>query len=230
MLRRSWLIGKAYTRKSMTTARALDFDRVPNPPLRNGDVMSRDEFEQRYSDMPGAKAELIDGVVYVASPVFRDHSRPHALILGWLGSFDGISPEYEALTEHSVRLNADTEVQPDGLLRKIEGGSSTYSPEGFVEGAPEFVVEVSVSSVSRDLHGKLRAYEDAGVLEYVVWRVRDGEIDWFALRDGRYERLEADSEGIIHSPSLPGLRLLVPALLAGDVNTVTDEQRGLRGR
>ena len=214
----------------MTTARALDFDHVPNPPLRNGDVMSRDEFERRYADMPNTKAELIDGVVYVASPVFKDHSHPHTLILCWLGAFEGMAREYEALTEHSVRLDADTEVQPDGLLRKIEEGTSAYSPEGFIEGPPEFVVEVSVSSVSRDLHGKLRAYEEAGVQEYLVWRVRDGELDWFVLRGGRYERLEADSEGIIHSPSLPGLRLLVPALLAGDVNTVTDEQRGLRSR
>lgn len=214
----------------MTSARSLDFQHVPNPPLRNGDAMTRDEFERRYNDMPEAKAELIDGVVYVASPVFKDHSHPHSLILGWLSSFDSMSPEYEALTEHSVRLDADTEVQPDGLLRKIEGGTSTYSPEGFVDGPPEFVVEVSVSSVSRDLHSKLRAYEHAGVQEYVVWRVRDGEIDWFALEDGRYERLDADSEAIFHSRSVPGLRLLLPALLAGDVNTVNDEMRGMRGR
>src|SRR5687767_2388830 len=124
----------------MSTAKALDLDRVPNPPLRNGDVMSRDEFERRYADMPGTKAELIDGVVYVASPVFKDHSKPHTWVLSWLGTFDDISDDYEVMTEHSVRLDADTEVQPDALVRKLEGGRSGYSPEGFIDGAPELTV------------------------------------------------------------------------------------------
>lgn len=210
----------------MTTAPALDLDHVPDPPLRNGDVMSRDEFERRYAEMPGAKAELIDGVVYVASPVFKDHSKPHTWVLSWLGTFDDTTDEYEVLAEHSVRLDADTEVQPDALVRKLEGGTSTYSPEGFIEGAPELTVEVSVSSVSRDLHGKLRAYQDAGVQEYIVWRVRDGELDWFELRAGSYVKLESSAQGVIESRVVPGLKLWIPALLAGRTVAVSDHLLG----
>lgn len=205
----------------MSTAEALDLDRVPNPPLRNGDVMSRDEFERRYADMPGARAELIDGVVYVASPVFKDHSKPH-----WLGTFDDTTDEYEVLAEHSVRLDADTEVHPDALVRKLDGGTSTYSPEGFIEGAPELAVEVSMSSVSCDLHGKLRAYQDAGVQEYIVWRVRDGELDWFELRGGQYVKLGPDESGVIESRIITGLKLWVPALLAGRTVAASDHLLG----
>ncbi len=188
--------------------------------------MSRDEFERRYADMPGTKAELIDGVVFVASPVFKDHSKPHTWILGWLATFDDMSDEYEVLTEHSVRLDADTEVQPDALVRKVDGGTSGYSPEGFIDGAPELTVEVSVSSVSRDLHSKLRAYQDAGVQEYIVWRVRDGELDWFELRDGSYVQLEPTSPGVIESRVVPGLKLWVPALLAGRTVAASDHLLG----
>lgn len=210
----------------MSTAPALDLDEVPNPPLRNGDVMTRDEFERRYADMPSTKAELLDGVVYVASPVFKDHSKPHAWILGWLAAFDDMSPEYEVLAEHSVRLDDDTEVQPDALVRRLDGGTSTYSAEGFIDGAPELTVEVSVSSVSRDLHSKLRAYRDAGVQEYIVWRVRDGELDWFELRGEEYERLEPDAAAVIESRVIPGLKLWVSALLAGRTVAVSDHLLG----
>ena len=56
------------------------------PPLENGDRLTRAEFERRYDAMPGVKkAELIEGVVYMPSPVrLRRHGEPHALTLGWL--------------------------------------------------------------------------------------------------------------------------------------------------
>ncbi|NEQ22229.1 MAG: Uma2 family endonuclease, partial [Microcoleus sp. SIO2G3] len=56
------------------------------PPLENGDRLTRQEFERRYTAMAHIKkAELIEGVVYVASPVRANrHGRPHAQIIGWL--------------------------------------------------------------------------------------------------------------------------------------------------
>ena len=39
-------------------------------PLENGDKLTRIEFERRYATMPEVKkAELMEGVVYMASPV-----------------------------------------------------------------------------------------------------------------------------------------------------------------
>ena len=59
------------------------------PPLENGDRLTREEFEKRYAAMPDVKkAELIDGVVYMGSPVrFGKHSEPHAALLTWLGTY-----------------------------------------------------------------------------------------------------------------------------------------------
>src|SRR5688572_18207808 len=56
------------------------------PPLKNGDHLKKDEFLRRYDAMPSLnKAELIQGRVYVASPVnARDHGEPHAVVVAVL--------------------------------------------------------------------------------------------------------------------------------------------------
>ena len=68
------------------------------PPLESGDRLTRAEFERRYEAMPDVKrAELINGVVYMGSPVrFRAHGRPHVVLLTWLGM-------YSALTIYTIK-------------------------------------------------------------------------------------------------------------------------------
>ena len=99
--------------------------------------------------------------------------------------------------------------------------------DGYLEGAPELVVEVSASSASIDLHDKLRAYRRNGVQEYVVWRTRR-RIDWFELADGEYRLLPADDAGVVRSRVFPGLRIACRALLAGDLAAALAElQKGI---
>src|SRR5438093_1184266 len=80
--------------------------------------------------------------------------------------------------------------------------------------------EIAVTSASYDLHEKLEVYRRNEVQEYVVWRVWDRAIDWFVLREGKYERLEPGADGVYRSQVLPGLWLDAPALLRGDLATV----------
>ncbi len=77
--------------------------------------------------------------------------------------------------------------------------------------------EVANTSESYDLHDKLRAYQRNAVCEYVVWRVADAAIDWFVLRNDRYEPLELDSDGRYRSRVFPGLWLDPAALVRGDM-------------
>ena len=62
------------------------------PSLENGDRLTRYEFERRYQAMPRhQKAELIEGVVYLASPLrFESHAEPHSHLIGWLGVYQSI--------------------------------------------------------------------------------------------------------------------------------------------
>ena len=56
--------------------------------LRNGDRMSRDEFIQRWEQIPELKhAELIEGVVYLGSPVSRRHGSHDTLLSAWLSYY-----------------------------------------------------------------------------------------------------------------------------------------------
>jgi Uma2 family endonuclease len=194
------------------------------PALENGDRLTRAEFERRYDAMPHLKkAELIEGVVYVPSPVrHRQHGAPHAHLIIWLGQYAANTSGVEVGDNSSVRLDLDNEPQPDALLfiDPACGGQVRISADGIIEGAPELVAEVASSSVSYDLHAKLHVYRRSGVREYIVWRVLERQIDWFVLRAGQYERLPLDAQGLLRSEIFPGLWLDPAALVRGDLPTV----------
>ena len=194
--------------------------KVGIPPLESGDRLTRQEFERRYtaaSDIQ--KAELIEGVVYVASPVRANrHARPHGAIMAWLGAYWIASPGVDLQDNATVRLDTDNEPQPDALLR-IEpevGGSSSISEDDYIEGSPELIVEIAASSASYDLNDKLNAYCRNGVQEYIVWQAYENRLDWFSLQKGRYVLLQPDEKKIIRSQVFPGLWLSVDALRQGN--------------
>jgi Uma2 family endonuclease len=192
------------------------------PPLENGDKLTQAEFERRYHTMPQQKkAELIEGTVYMASPVrAKSHGKPHTHIMTWLGNYEVATPGVEALDNTTVRLDADNEPQPDALLRIKTGGQSTISEDDYVEGAPELIVEIAASSASYDLHEKLRVYRRNQVQEYLVWRVYERKFDWLKLKVGEYIQIEPNADGIICSEIFPGLWLDINALLTGDLAQV----------
>lgn len=193
-------------------------------PLENGDRLTRHEFERRYEAMPYLKkAELIEGVVYVASPLrFEPHAEPHGQIITWLGVYHAATLGVRLGDNATVRLDMDNEPKPDGLMRLNEsiGGQSRLSNDGYVEGAPELIIEVAASSASYDLHDKLRVYRRNGVQEYLVWQIYEQRLDWFRLREGEYVPLQPDSAGVVRSEVFPGLWLAVSALLAGNLAEV----------
>lgn len=207
---------------------------VPEPILRleNGDHLTRVEFHRRYSAMPrNVRAELIEGVVFMSSPArYVAHSRPQGFILGWFAQYMAATVGVELGDNASVILDGDNEFQPDALLRLESslGGTSRIGHDDYIYGAPELVVEIAASTVSRDLFNKLDVYLRNGVREYLVWRTQDNALDWFRLREGKYERVEPDADGIIRSEIFPGLWLAVEKLLNGDLAGVLAElQNGI---
>ena len=205
----------------MTTSRLITSGL---PILEGGDRLSRAEFERRYQGMPEVKkAELIEGVVYVASPVrIQKHANPHARMITWLGVYEAATPGVMLGDNSTVRLDAENEPQPDALLRIDEfcGGQSRISEDDYLEGAPELIVEIAASSASYDLHDKLRAYRRNGVREYLVWLTQEQAFRWYVLVEGEYVLQQPDDQGILRSQGFPGLQLAVEALLAGDMERV----------
>jgi Uma2 family endonuclease len=168
------------------------------------------------------KAELIEGEVYVGSPVRHTlHGQPQSQLVAWLTVYAAATPGVESGDNSSVRLDLDNEPQPDSYLLVIpERGGQTKFNDGYIEGAPELVAEIATSSVSYDLGKKRDVYRRSGVREYIVWRVLDRAIDWFLLRDGVYELQSPGADGVLRSAVFLGLWLDPEALLRGDLETV----------
>ncbi len=97
------------------------------PLLQSGDHLSRAEFERRYRAHPHIKhAELVEGVVYVSSPVrYTQHADPHFDIISWLGAYRAVTPGVRGGDNATLRLDFENETQPDALLHlePAAGGS-----------------------------------------------------------------------------------------------------------
>jgi len=202
------------------------------PPLENGDRLPRPEFERRYAAMPDCqKAELIEGVVYLASPLrFESHAQPHGWLITWMGIYQISTPGVMLGIEPTIQLDLDNEPQPDGVLMLEErvGGQAHLIEEDYIEGAPELVVEIAASSAAKDLHIKKQAYRRNGIQEYIVWQSLENQLHWWQLQAGEYVSLDADEAGILRSQVFPGLWLDVPALLQGNLTQVMENlQKGL---
>lgn len=204
---------------------ATDF-RMPTvdiPPLRDGDRLTRDEFERRWDAMPEVKkAELIDGVVYMPPALSIDHGTPHFDLITWLGMYRILTAGVSGSDNASICFDDDNMPQPDALLRILEeyGGQSRVTSDRYLEGGPELIAEISRTTVDKDLGPRREVYRRFGVREYIVWRVADRSVDWFVLRGGYYHPLAPGSDGIVRSEVFPGLWLDPAALVNADAARV----------
>jgi Uma2 family endonuclease len=192
------------------------------PPLENGAHLSAAEFMRRYAAMlEPVKAELINGIVYMASPLRADHhGDPDGLMQGWLCHYAIATPGLRHSINATTRLGPDDVPQPDGSLRLMRGGQCELGEDGYLHGAPELAVEIAASSASIDVREKLNTYRRAGVREYLVWRTEDECIDWWQLEDDEFRLLPREADGTIRSRFFPGLWLAVEAMLDLDGATV----------
>jgi hypothetical protein len=192
------------------------------PELHNGDRMDAAEFVRRYQKQPeDFRAELINGIVRInMQPISAGfHGIPDNIIQVWLGNYALGTIGVLSLGSSTVRLGPKNVPEPDSLLLLAprRDWKRRVDDKGYLVGPPELTVEISASTKARDVRGKFSAYRNNGVREYLVWRVKDGAVDWWELREGVYVPLPADKHGAVKSHVFPGLWLNVPALLASDV-------------
>jgi Uma2 family endonuclease len=189
-------------------------------PLENGDCLGAPEFLRRYEAMPHLKkAELIEGIVYMGSPVrYTLHGQPDSLIHLWLSYYEAHTSGVECVANITTKLDVENVPQPDQMLRINEacGGQSRVDKADYLSGAPELVVEITASSASIDLRDKLRAYRRNGVKEYLTWRTVEAQFDWRVLAEGEFRPLRPDTDGVFRSTVFPGLWLPLKALLKRD--------------
>lgn len=200
------------------------------PPLLEGDSLTSDEFMYRWEAMPDVRhAELIDGIVYMPSPVTRNHDRCHTLLTGWLFMYATGTPGCLPSLEGTWRMGESNVPQPDIALTILpEYGGQSGIEGGYHSGAPELIVEVAVSSYSRDFGAKKRLYERMGVREYLIAVPQEQRLVGLTLTPGGYRPLETDADGIFRSACFPGLWLDTVALWDTDLPRIDSAvQRGL---
>lgn len=193
------------------------------PPLRAGERLDQKTFHARYERMPEkVRAELIGGIVYMPSPLSADHGDPQLIVNGWIGVYQARTPGVVGSDNATVILGEFSEPQPDVSLRLLPeyGGLCRRNADGYLEGPPGLLAEISVTSESYDLQANRRDYETLGVGEYLVILVRQQRIVWLARRGESFVELSPGDDGIWRSALIPGLWLDAAALLRGDAARV----------
>ncbi len=190
------------------------------PRLESGQLLDQPTFHERYEAMPeGTWAELVNGVVYMPSPIRNEHGETDDDVSVWTGLYKRSTKGIRSGKNSTVILDEIGESQPDGHLRIPEQfGGQTRIERGYIVGSPELIIEIARSSRSFDLNQKKVEYERTGVREYVVVELDPDRIHWFIRRGTRFVQMRPGPDGIYRSIVFPGLWLDPTALYAQDLD------------
>lgn len=153
------------------------------------------------------KADLIDGVIYMASPENTDANELFVWLLSLIHDFveaNDLGKVYGSRV--AFRLGETNGPEPD--IAFVATKSLHRVQRGRVEGPPDLAIEiVSPDSVERDYEKKRRQYQDAGVPEYWIVDELEEKVTLLRLdRRGEYREVRPRG-GELHSKVLPGFWL-----------------------
>jgi len=152
------------------------------------------------------KADLIDGVIYMASP---DNTDANKLFL-WLASLMNIYARKKKLGEvfgSRVALRLAEEHGPEPDIAFVRTEHLDRVQRGFVAGAADLAVEiVSPESVERDYVHKRELYQEYGISEYWIIDETDQSVTPLRLKQGKYRQVRLQ-KGELHSKALTGFWL-----------------------
>jgi hypothetical protein len=180
--------------------------RHSQPILESGDCMNRAEFHERYEQMPkDFKAELIGGIVYVASPLRIKHGESHPYLSAVMLAYTAATAGVQLGDNTTVFLGDDSEPQPDLSLRILPefGGLSRNTEDGYIDGPTELAVEIAHSSKSIDLNQKRQDYARNGIPEYLVYVIDQQNLRWFDL--GSNQEQQPAGDRVFKIRQFPGL-------------------------
>jgi Uma2 family endonuclease len=191
--------------------------RAAKPLLADAMKMRQPEFHRLYEQFPeSVKIELIDGVVYMATPASGGHGLGTLSLNGLFFYYSSLTPGVTGGDNMTTILGWDCEPQPDAMLRLLPecGGQSQFNEGGYLVGAPELICEVAVTTLRLDLGKKLEMYERYGVQEYIVFDARHPALHWMQFPSR--EPIHPDARGIYKSNFFPGLWIDSKALARND--------------
>jgi Uma2 family endonuclease len=175
-----------------------------NPKPRTGDV-SFEEFCQCVTE--DQKADLIDGVIYMASPENTDAND----LYGWLFSilrFYVAKKKLGRIFGSRVAFQLSEYNAPEPDIAFVRRDHMDRVTRGRVHGPPDLAIEiVSPESVERDYEKKRERYQEFGVTEYWIIDEHEEHVHLLRLgRDGAY-REARPRKGVLTSQVVTGFWL-----------------------
>jgi Uma2 family endonuclease len=155
----------------------------------------------------GQKADLLDGVIYRASPDNTDAN----LINSWLCALLVVFVQGKKLGRvyiSRVAFLLDEHNAPEPDIGFVSTERTGDIQRGRVQGGPDLAVEiVSPESEDRDYGKKREKYEQAGVKEYWIVDELKKKVTLLRLDDKGKYRQARPRKGILESKVLPGFWL-----------------------
>lgn len=162
----------------------------------------------------GQKADLIDGIIYMASPDRLDANDLNMFLVSVLRMYDSARQLGGLVLASRYAMRIDDTNAPEPDVMYVSAAQRHLAEELGFRGAPDVAVEiVSRDSRRRDTEVKRNLYERAGVREYWIIDPRRHWADFFYLSQGRYEALPLAPGDIFVSRVIPGFWLRCEWLL-----------------
>jgi len=171
--------------------------------IRSGTSTFADFLELVQEDQ---KADLLDGVIHMASPENIDHNR----LVCWLGKVLGLYVERRNLGELTInkvayRLSPRNAPEPD--LAFVRADRIGIFKANYADGPPDVAIEfVSPDSVERDYEHKRRRYEEAGVGEYWIIDAEESRATFLSHEAGGFVDMPVEDH-LFRSRVIPGFKL-----------------------
>ncbi len=152
----------------------------------------------------GDKADLINGVIYRASPDNTDASS----LQTWIAALmDFFADETDAgkifISRVALRLDERNGPEPDIVF--VRKNRLHLVKRGHIAGAADLVIEiVSPDSIERDYEKKWKQYEEAGIPEYWIVDEIEKKVTLLRLGPGGKYRPVRPRKGELHSKAFPG--------------------------
>ena len=166
-------------------------------------VWTFEDFCERIPE--GLKADLIDGVIYVASPDNIEHHDIDMWHTEVLRRYLRKRKIKGRVFGCRVAFRLDDENGPEPDLAYVGPDRVHLVRKTFIKGPPDWTLEIiSPSSVERDYRKKRAQYERFGVTEYWIIDPLEQRMTCYRLgANGKYKEIRS-RDGKIHSQVIPG--------------------------
>jgi Uma2 family endonuclease len=163
-------------------------------------------FEEFCDLIPeGQKADLIDGVIYMASPDNIEHYSIYQWLSRIIADFLDERMILGAIFGSRIAFRLGPAGGPEPDLGYVRGSRLHLVRKTYVDGPPDLAIEiVSPDSIERDYQTKLKQYEEAAVQAYWIIDPLKRKMTCFARsKNGKFKKVRPVN-GKIHTDVIPG--------------------------